>query len=68
MMRQVIQGHLPMVTLVAEFVLILMEHLKGGGFEVTRDADTKFRVDIGPTSFYDVTRYSPQQRTWIEWN
>jgi prepilin-type N-terminal cleavage/methylation domain-containing protein len=41
---------------------------KGGGFEVTRDADTKFRVDIGPTSFYDVTRYSPQQRTWIEWN
>ena len=41
---------------------------KGGGFEVTRDAGTKFRVDIGPTSFYDVTRYSPQQRTWIEWN
>jgi len=41
---------------------------KGGGFEVTRDADTKFRIEVGPTSFYDVTRYSPQQRTWIEWN
>jgi prepilin-type N-terminal cleavage/methylation domain-containing protein len=40
---------------------------KGGGFEITRDTD-KFRVDIGPTSFYEVTRLNPKTNTWVEWD
>ena len=40
---------------------------KGGGFEVTRDAD-KFRIDIGPTSFYEVKRLNPKTNAWIEWD
>ena len=40
---------------------------KGGGFEITKDSD-KFRIDIGPTSFYEVTRINPKTNVWVEWN